>query len=366
MRRNITGATLSVAACAAAAACLAGTGCSAFKAEESKGQIVFSHTLHAEQADCTDCHTEVAGDSGGPAGKHIPASHAACGNCHDVASGCETCHRGAREGVKMARKARGLAFSHKAHADRVKGCKSCHPADRQGGAVIPGHATCNTQACHAREHATLQCGGCHRDLRRYAARPDGTLTHGPGFAKAHGVLARQNVRGCVQCHDQTYCADCHSPTSLARASVRFPEKVTAGFIHRGDFVSRHGIEARSDPQSCRKCHGQRYCRSCHALAGLATAPHEDLSGGRAVQSAHPAGWMIPGSSDFHGHRARLDIGACASCHDRGGASNCVSCHRVGGTGGNPHPAGWSWRDKENQCRAAAMCRTCHVNGAGCR
>lgn len=344
--------------------------CSVFRGDDGKGQIIFSHTMHAEQAGCGDCHDGVAESegSGGKAGAFIPAGHAGCESCHDVEDkeGCATCHRGAREGVKLARVDRQLNFSHKAHGERVKECKTCHAPETRGGANIPGHATCNTAQCHAKQYKTLQCDGCHRSLERYRLGPKDSLTHGPGFNKSHGILARQNVRACTQCHDQTYCADCHTPSQLAKASVRFPEAVTSGFIHRGDFISRHGIEARSDPQSCRKCHGQRQCRSCHALNGLATAPHADLEGGRTRSGVHPAGWMVPGSGDFHGHEARLDINRCASCHDKGTGSNCVKCHRVGGMGGSPHPPGWSWRDKQNQCRNTRMCRTCHINGSGCQ
>ena len=146
--------------------------------------------------------------------------------------------------------------------------------------------------------------------------------------------------------------------------MRFPEKVSARFIHRGDYLTRHAVEARSDPASCRKCHGQRTCRSCHALNGLSAPPDKALAGG-ATRNPHPAGWMVPGGDDFHGHKARRDINSCASCHDRGSASNCVSCHKVGGMGGSPHPTGWSWQDKSGQCASNPMCATCHSGGLGC-
>ena len=353
----------------AAALAMTACACSVIKGDTGdKGQLIFPHAKHTEEADCGDCHDGIEKNTGSPAGKLIPAGHEKCGECHEVAdkAECKKCHHGAREGIAFTRIDRALNFSHEAHAGkRVKACATCHPKDQKGGAVIPGHKTCNTADCHAKQHDKLQCQQCHQDLSRFGKRPIDRLSHGPGFARNHGVQAKQNVKACVQCHDQTYCADCHAPTSLAKASVRFPEHVGARFIHRGDYLTRHAVEARSDPASCRKCHGQRSCRSCHALNGMAVAPHKELPGSR-TRNPHPAGWMAPGGGDFHGVQARKDINRCASCHDRGGASNCVSCHKVGGMGGSPHPPGWSWRNKSGQCKDNPMCRTCHGGGMGCQ
>ena len=340
--------------------------CRVFRGDAGKGQIVFSHSDHLEHGDCSDCHEGVESSTGATAGKFIPVKKG-CANCHDdVIDKCQMCHRGPRAGVSLKRVDRKLKFSHAAHASRVdkkKGCATCHPKEKNGAATIPGHASCDS--CHKKSRAALDCVKCHQDLSRYR-KPTGALTHGPGFAKKHGVRARQGARACVQCHDQAYCADCHSSAAMAKASVRFPEKVNRRFIHRGDYLSRHAIEARSDPASCRSCHGQRTCRSCHALNGLAASAETGKRKGRGGKAVHPAGWMTAGSAAFHGHKARLDIGRCASCHDRGAASNCVGCHRVGGMGGSPHPAGWSWREKSGQCRNNSMCATCHAGGKGCK
>lgn len=344
------------------------SGCSRLRAPSENGSLVFSHSQHTEQADCGDCHAGIDKDQGGPRGKFIPGK-AKCGECHEEAlkdrGKCSMCHRGARAGVRFRREDRKLTFSHASHAGRVKDCATCHPKGQQGGASIPGHATCASADCHRSAYRALRCSGCHQDLSRFREKAVAGLSHGPGFVREHGTLARQATEACAQCHDQTYCAECHARTTPARPAILFPERVDRGFIHRGDFLSRHFVEARSAPQSCKKCHGQQHCRSCHAMNGLAVATHEDLRVGRS-RSYHPAGWTQPGSGSFHGHRARQDIGRCASCHDRGAQSNCVSCHKVGGLGGNPHPPGWSWRDKSTQCRQNSMCATCHAGGQGCR
>lgn len=347
-------------------ALLALAGCSRFRAPSDKGSVLFPHALHTEQADCADCHEGIAADTGGAAGKLIPGK-AKCADCHEVKdeAQCGKCHRGAREGVSLRRVDRKLSFSHAAHAKRVKGCDTCHPKAGEG-ITVPGHETCNTSGCHEKTFAALRCRQCHEDMQRYREKTIAQLKHGPGWERAHGTLAKQATEACVQCHDQTYCAECHAAgTAPARASILFPEQIQRGFIHRGSFLARHAVEARSAPHTCRKCHGQRHCRSCHALNGLAEQVSDKLPGGRTRTAYHSAGWMTPASTDFHGHRARQDIARCASCHDRGGQSNCVGCHRVGGMGGNPHPPGWGWRDKAGQCRNSSMCATCHVGGQGC-
>jgi len=50
-------------------------------------------------------------------------------------------------------------------------------------------------------------------------------------------------RSVLQCHDQTYCADCHAGTVPTRIELKFSENVTSNFIHRGDYLTRHGLEA---------------------------------------------------------------------------------------------------------------------------
>ncbi len=340
--------------------------CSMSRRGAGSGSLIFSHTQHLAQAECSECHGEVAKSGEGTRGRFLPQKHESCAKCHEdeVKKKCEMCHRGSREGVRFERVDRRLRFSHASHAGKVKECGSCHP--KPGGKAIPGHATCNTADCHQKSYKAMTCQQCHQDLSRYAVRPVlAGLKHGPDFARRHGAQAKQSVKACSQCHDQTYCADCHGKTQAATASILFPEKVERGFIHRGDFVGRHMIEARSQPQSCAKCHGQRHCRSCHALNGVAAATHGSLPGG-VSRAHHPAGWNSAGSPDHHGRKARQDIRRCASCHDRGGQSNCVGCHRVGGSGGSPHPAGWSWRNKTALCRSTAMCASCHPGGQGCR
>jgi hypothetical protein len=121
-------------------------------------------------------------------------------------------------------------------------------------------------------------------------------------------------------------------------------------VHRGDFLTRHAIDALAEPARCLSCHTERDCDSCHVERGVS---------GNAVgaNNPHPPGWVGADtrSSDFHGSHARRDILSCAGCHEQGPATNCIRCHTVGAYGGNPHPSGW----QSARGRQSSMCRYCH-------
>jgi hypothetical protein len=138
-----------------------------------------------------------------------------------------------------------------------------------------------------------------------------------------------------------------------RIEVKQPDRVDRDFIHRNDFLSRHAVEAAADPPLCRRCHGTSFCESCHEGQGL-------TPGAARPRNPHPAGWALPGSAQFHGTEARRDIAACASCHDQGAASICVDCHKVGGIGGDPHPAGFAARHPREEIAQNGMCAACHL------
>jgi hypothetical protein len=179
-------------------------------------------------------------------------------------------------------------------------------------------------------------------------KPVSDFSHQGDFLRTHGAMARQRAETCATCHDQTKCAECHAATTRPfKAEIQFPEEVESRFVHRGDFLSRHPIEAAADPASCRRCHGSGYCRSCHEFQGVAPG----VAGGR---NPHPSSFFAQ-----HGSAARQNIVACAGCHDQGAAAICVQCHRPGGIGGNPHPPGWAGKHSPSDVSKNRMCRACH-------
>ena len=321
------------------------------------GGLNFSHKLHAEQdIACGDCHQGM--DEKDALSGERPG-HDACFECHedDEQEDCSFCHTDGATGTapgsnpKAPRHhAEGLVFSHEIHAEAVEGdCKVCHaavadseaPGDRRGWT----HQQC--MSCHRQDYREVNCDQCHEDLTETGTEPYAMFNHDGDFLKRHGALSRSEAVVCQHCHTEDQCAACHASTNPIRASIRNRSAVDRAFVHRGDFLTRHAIEARLDRMACFKCHESRECSQCHQDRGVARA---------GASFRHPTGWMDPAAATFHGRDARKKIAFCAGCHDRGEKSNCIACHRVGGVGGNPHP------DRSFDARASKSdmpCLMCH-------
>jgi len=321
-------------------------------------QIRFSHSAHERaKVNCLACHEEIY-DAKNLDGRYLPPE-AKCLECHKdkkEQGNCAFCHRDPEHPGSYAPVVRGLRLSHAEHIERVnEDCSRCHktlPELERSGSTVPPMSACTQCHEHATELANGTCNNCHVDLRRFALRPVSVFSHQGDFVRQHGPSARAAGEGCAQCHDQTFCADCHARTVAIPIEAKFPERVTADFIHRADFLSRHQIEARADEGLCRRCHGQSFCESCHTAENLTPRSSNP-------RSPHPPDFSFPGSSNSHGPLARRDIAACAACHDQGARSICVDCHKVGGVGGDPHPAGWTSHHPRDEINRNPMCLTCH-------
>jgi hypothetical protein len=324
-----------------------------------RDSIVFSHHLHSEQGlGCGDCHDAVRRDAEELV-QAIPGKEE-CAMCHDVESAdtCASCHRRADAPAAWERPPRGarhLRFSHQRHVERTEDCATCHAAVEHAAVLgperdeIPEHAECDQ--CHDKDLDGGRCNLCHDRLDLYARRPEALYRHDAGFFARHG---RQAAAGgpetCASCHDQAFCTDCHARSMTVRPSLRFPERVDRGFQHRGDWQSRHVIEARADRTGCLKCHGTSSCAACHERNGV--------GGHLGRQSPHPPEWLQPGRADSHSRQARRRIAECAGCHDQGAISNCVRCHSSGGV--NPHPPdAFTGATPGQRQRENGMCQVCH-------
>lgn len=306
----------------------------------------FPHAMHIESGvACVECHAPILKSSRLQANVvdvQLPTKSETCLGCHDPVPDYKP----------VQRFAPAVRFDHAAHIPRLKGakdeCQGCHVKVAEPGSfapIVPAMATCTACHNHAQDFAVGRCMPCHVDLKGYE-KPVQQYTHEAQFLETHGRWARQNVSTCASCHDQTMCSQCHTATTRPMPpSVQFPEKVTAEFIHRGDWISRHAMEAAADPVSCSKCHGTGYCQSCHQFQGVAP-------GGASIRDPHPAGWI-----SVHGAAARQNILSCAACHNQGATSLCVACHSSGGR--NPHPPGW--KGTTAQIGSNPMCRICHTN-----
>jgi hypothetical protein len=307
-----------------AAALAAGCGAKPVKGYTSNDPAyVFPHTPHIEgDVDCKACHGNIATASklDGTV-RHVqlpehPSKADACSGCHDTDPTITVPKRSAPFR---------FTFDHAAHLPRVKGdCKACHkelPEKGDAVAKAPPMGSCTACHKHQQDFAQARCTPCHTDLKGY--KPESAFAHQGDWIHIHGQLAKPSAETCAQCHDQSYCVACHSPTTTAALpETIFPERVDRAFIHRGDYVSRHMVDARALPASCRRCHGSPFCDACHI--------QQNVSGSIPLGTArdpHPAGWS---NGSAHGQAARRDITSCAGCHDQGANANCVGCHKVNG------------------------------------
>lgn len=329
------------------------------RTKRPREEIRVSHEVHKRaKIDCLACHEEIYDAKTLPPNAVLPKEDK-CLECHKEQKekgNCGFCHRDAARPATYPTPQRTLRVSHAEHIERVKeDCSTCHkslPELARADTVTPSMDSCLGCHEHKQEFNDGRCNSCHTDLWRYKLRPETLFAHQSDFVRRHGPMARSSADSCAQCHDQNFCADCHSKTVALPVEVKFSEDVWTNFIHRGDFVGRHAIEARADQASCAKCHGTSFCDSCHTAQNLTPA-------GTNPRNPHPPGFSFPGSPSSHGPLARRDIASCASCHDQGPKSNCIACHQVGGIGGNPHPAGWVDQHPRDEIQRNGMCGYCH-------
>lgn len=142
----------------------------------------------------------------------------------------------------------------------VLGLSAC--AALKGGVEVPakhpeelpkGRPTCSAESCHGTTNEGL---------------PFARFDHSPSFAEGgHRNEAYQQGRVCAMCHAQSFCNDCHVTRSELKPSDRQPTDSYRTFPHRGDYLTRHRIDARIDPMPCFQCHGNpkssKVCARCH-------------------------------------------------------------------------------------------------------
>ena len=322
---------------------------------------VFPHSPHVENdVACVLCHASIPKSVELEARvRHVALKpQDACKDCHDFKDPKFKLPK-----VPARTREFGVRINHKAHLAKAGvTCKTCHQELPDVGATKPAEISMSAcTACHNHQADYLQarCTPCHVDLKRYE-KPVAVFQHNGDFLKTHGTHARPTAESCAQCHEQTFCADCHSATTVSqRQAILFPEQVQRDFIHRGDYVSRHMIDAEASPASCRRCHGSRFCDECHT--------QQNITQRSVIQprNPHPAGWGtdVAAGDKFHGNQARKNIVVCAACHDHGAAAICTTCHgSVGGqagVGGNPHPSSFITKHKGDDKAKSPVCLACH-------
>jgi len=111
----------------------------------------------------------------------------------------------------------------------------------------------------------LMCSDCH-DAQDQAFSWE-QFNHTAFFPTQHRLQANQHQQLCSMCHQRHFCSDCHATRVELKPSLKNQSETFRQMPHRGDYLSRHRIDARIDPTSCFRCHGNpqtaKNCVKCH-------------------------------------------------------------------------------------------------------
>lgn len=223
-----------------------------------------------------------------------------------------------------------------------------------------------------KDYATMaikECNSCHES--------SGVgLNHGAFWAREHRLYAEKHPNNCQDCHEQSFCLDCHKGGGIDRdlhVSQSGPDYMPKS--HRTDFREIHPIKAKDDPRSCLRCHDAKlFCNECHnkfrpELLELEShrrqfrdIPLSSIGPTHAgftaadCQNCHVKGFLPTNVwSAGHAREARRNLTSCQTCHPEGDV--CLKCHSaVTGLKVNPHPRNW---DKiKGRLERASGNRTC--------
>ena len=150
--------------------------------------------------------------------------------------------------------------------------------------------------------------------------------HGAFFVTGHRLLAIKAPGNCAECHQQSFCLDCHVggglepdlQKSLSWRGEYMPK------THRGDFIAIHPIKATDNPRNCYRCHPTSFCSDCHSQTiqqnrnRMSIKPHRPIF----VSSGVPDPIWV---SD-HSASARRNLQSCQGCHPQKADCTNFACH----------------------------------------
>ena len=109
------------------------------------------------------------------------------------------------------------------------------------------------------------CTDCHD--AEDESFPYQRFNHTTWFAAQHSQVVYQSQQACYMCHTQSYCNDCHGVWVELKPSIKNQTDTRRWMPHRGDYLTRHVIDARINPTPCLRCHGNpktaQVCIPCH-------------------------------------------------------------------------------------------------------
>ena len=348
----------------------------------NKDLINFSHSIHTELADCSDCHSAVVKSTS--LNDRLLPNHENCESCHDVNKDdeCSTCHKNDNY-VPLIQTPSKLIFNHSVHVKEGTNCVDCHQGltevdySFEAAAVNPPMENC--ASCHNETITESNaCESCH--ISTFDLIPQ---THkNVDFKDGHKFLAWEGDANCMMCHNNSTCQECHIATNVITElniaddfyqpympgnSIDGTNQQIIPKVH-GDFNYRysHGIDAKGKTTECQSCHQvETFCVNCHqsettdfALGGIVPASH---------LSPNFTTFGVGTGGGDHSILAKRDIERCTSCHDVQGADpTCIMCHldSDGIKGSNPktHVQNFmqseegDWHESEG-----SICYNCHTS-----
>jgi hypothetical protein len=114
-------------------------------------------------------------------------------------------------------------------------------------------------AKHPMEVKEAVCSKCH-------PKKGTGLDHTPFWSDRHAVSTSHSSEICIKCHNRAFCTDCHAKKEELKPGTKYKAFPTYTMPHRGDYITRHKIDAKIDPAPCFKCHGRgnnAKCKKCH-------------------------------------------------------------------------------------------------------
>lgn len=330
----------------------------AYRSDSANDRLLPNPTLTCDACHDVD-HTDLA---------HVKAGPEANGQC----AFCHTSFGEDGRPAAMVVPRANMRFSHQKHLVRNIQCAQCHGkveelelATRDQLPRMAGCFSCHNMSGAGQGDAKGACTNCH------LTKPDGRLQtsfasgalepprwlhqagHTPDWIERHKAIAADDSAFCGSCHSAAYCTDCHDG------------KIRPRNVHPNDWMSMHPQAARQDNPRCVSCHQlQTFCADCHRRTGVARdVASGNRQSGRRFHPA-PAEWTTaPRGPNHHAWEAQRNINACVSCHTE---RDCATCHATkgvnGGMGVNPHQSGFQSKCGLALRRNPRPCLVCHQQG----
>ena len=194
-------------------------------------------------------------------------THAAAASRRD----CATCHT-----------SNDCASCHVAPLPRVAATLPARAAVTAPGVMLVAAAPDSHDSFFFLEaHSTLSasgdaaCATCHEE-RFCVSCHDGPVNggyHPPDFVARHTADAFGQDAECSNCHSsRAFCRECHLEIGLVPAGGA---RIGAGYHDDGPlWLLRHGQAARQNLEGCVSCHRQVDCTQCHSVLGaFKVSPH---------------------------------------------------------------------------------------------